>query len=286
MLTVQVKLKKIGNRIDNFIIKDNYGNILSNNATKADLIKGMSFEVEDNISVIVVEYGGKNCCGKNIILPIQTLTKPEIVNIKVESKNTSTLWKHLTNSQLFNNFYGCIHPYILEYPYSYSFNDEIIQGFREYSKVYKYLSSNSDFNRKIQVDDVYYNKAIIYNDQQSSGTLELVAKPLRNMKALMSYPRFKSNSKEIIYTKTDNIYQFNTFWNVVKDPTQPLFVTSCENLYLDKEVNDSNLEYSSRSFRKDLIRGKDSKVRLILDNRSDTHIISQVSYTETQTSYK
>src|SRR5690606_6392044 len=120
----------------------------------------------------------------------------------------------------------------------------------------------------------------------SSGILELNMKPVRNMKAYMAYPKFKTESKEIIYTKADNFYQFNTFWNITKDPLFPLFTTSCEGLSLDKEVNTVNMDYSFRGFRKDPIRGKDAKIRLILDNRSDIHIISQVVTSETQTSFK
>jgi hypothetical protein len=40
---------------------------------------------------------------------------------------TPCLWKHLTNVEDYNRFYGTIEPYIIEYPFSYKFQDEILQ---------------------------------------------------------------------------------------------------------------------------------------------------------------
>jgi len=286
---ITIKIKKAGARTRTFSISDNRGNVLASNVSKDELINGKTLKVEDNISVILVNQTGRNCCSETIKLPISKVTKQDVVNIKFSQSDTGSLWRHSSDNKVFNHFYGCIYPYIIEYPFSYSYRDEIIQSVVDYSKVYTYLPSIdhvSDFNRRLQVDDVYFNKAVLYNDQQSTGTLELYPKPLRNMKAYMSYPKFKTNSKEIIYTKTDNFYQFNTFWNIVKDKTKPLFVSTCETLSIDKEINNDNMDYSTRSFRKDSIRGKDSKLRLILDNRSDIHIVSQVINEISQISYK
>lgn len=286
---VTIKLKRSGLRPGTFSIKDNFGVSLGDNISKDKLINGLSVEVSDSSSVITITQVGKNCCNKIINIPIVEKTREEITKIKFSEINKASLWRHLTDDALFNSFYGCIHPYILEYPFAYGFNDEIIQDVKDYSKVYTYLPSvhhTSDYNRRIQEDNGYFNKSILYNDQQSTGVLELVQKPSRNMKAYMTYPKFKKESKEIIYTKSDNFYQFNTFWNIVKDKSLPLFNSTCESLSIDKEVNTSNMEYTPRSFRKDLIRGKDSKLRMILDNRSDIHIISQVVTEASQISYK
>src|SRR5690606_33565216 len=106
---------------------------------------------------------------KTINLPISSLTRTQVANINFTSSNTSSLWKHLDNPTLFNSFYGCTNAYILEYPFYSTYRDEIVQNIKDYTKVYTYLSSVhhiSDFNRRLQVDDAYFNKAILYNDQQ------------------------------------------------------------------------------------------------------------------------
>lgn len=289
MKTVTVKLKRAGNRTSIFSISDDRGNILATNVSIQDLISGMSFSVEDNVNVIVLTYTGKDCCNKTINIPITTITNQEMVDIQFSTFNTASLWRHLTNPLLYNHFYGCIHPYIIEYPLVYKYHDEIVQNVKDYTKAYMYLPPVNhifDTNRKIQTDDNYFNKAVLYNDQQSTGVLTLVPKPVHDMKAYLSYPKFNTFSKTITFTKSDNFYQFNTFWNVVKDKTLPLFNSTCESLSIDKEVNQDNMEYTSRAYRKDQIRGKDTKLRLILDNRSDIHLVSQFIFAPSMISYK
>jgi hypothetical protein len=65
-----------------------------------------------------------------------------------------------------------------------------------------------------------------------------------------------------------------------------LFITSCESLSVDKLVNQTNMDYGKRSFKKEPLRAKDLKVRHILDNSSEAHIVSQFIVAPAQISYK
>lgn len=189
-------------------------------------------------------------------------------------------WKHL-ESGTFCSFYGEVQPYVIEYPYAFQVQDEILQSISDYSKVLQYVDGN-----QIDVDDVYFNKAILYNNQQSSGYLELEQKPQNNMSEYMKFPKYNVGSKTILYTKSDNLYKINQFWSLVKDLKQPIFTQSCVNLSLGKVLNQSNMDYSKRTFKKAPLRAKDLKCRFILDNRTDTRIVSQILIAETQKSYK
>ena len=143
-----------------------------------------------------------------------------------------------------------------------------------------------NYNAQIQTDNQYFNKAIVYNGQQSSGILELVPKPINNLKQYLTYPLYNAESKTITYTKSDNFYQYNTFWSLVKNKSVPLFMTSCESLSIDKVVNQVNMDYGKRSYKKEPLRAKDLRVRHILDNSSDFHLVSQFIITPAQISYK
>jgi hypothetical protein len=55
---------------------------------------------------------------------------------------------------------------------------------------------------------------------------------------------------------------------------------------VDKIVNQSNMDYGKRSFKKEPLRAKELKVRHILDNRSDAHLVSQFIIAAAQISYK
>ena len=284
---VTVKLEKAGNRVGPFNISDNYGNVLGTDITKQQLINGVSYTVSDAVTVIILESIGK--CKTTKMLSITSLSFRQLAEIQFTPQNTATLWRHLTDTTLYNSYYGNIEPYIIEYPFAYQYHDEILQNVKDFSTVFKYLPIPDGVyndNAKIQTDDQYFNKAIIYNGQQCSGVLELVPKPMNNLKAYMQYPIYNTYSKTITFTKSDNFYQYNNFWSVVKDKSLPLFVTGCESLSIDKILNQANMDYGVRSFKKDTIRAKGLLIRHILDNRSDAHIISQFIIAPAQISYK
>jgi hypothetical protein len=287
--TVIIRITKSGSRLGVFSLFDDRGNTLATDVSKENLIDGYTVSVDDRVQVIVVKSVGLSCCGSVWNIPIGEITVPALAAIQYEEVNTASLWRHLTNPEIYNTFYGCINPYIIEYPFAYQYYDEILQNVKDYTKAYKYLPSDFgvfDDSRKVETDDQYFNKAVLYNGQQCSGVLELVPKPMNNLKEYMKYPIYNAESKTITFTKSDNFYQYNTFWSLVKDKQLPLFVRTCESLSLDKVVNQVNMDYGKRSFKKEPLRAKELKVRHILDNRYDAHLVSQFIYTPAQISYK
>ena len=281
-----IKLTKSGSNVGPFSVVDDLGNLLGENYTKEQLIDGVGFIVQDSVQVVTLSSTGENKISKNI--PVTEISSLDLINNYTEI-STGQIWKHLLNTTKYNNYYGKIYPYIIEYPFAYRYQDEILQNVQDYSRVYKHIkdpfNSFSDFE-KVEVNNEWFNKAVLYNGQQSSGILNLVPKPINNLKEYVSYPKFNLDSKSILYTKSDNLYQYNTFWSVVKNTSEPLFIKSCENLSIDKEVNQSNMDYSSRSFKKEPLRAKYLKIRHIKDDSDDTHIVSQFIIGTTQKSYK
>jgi hypothetical protein len=193
-----------------------------------------------------------------------------------------TGWLHNTVENTYNNFYGQVEPYIIETPYSYQFQDEILQSVKDYSKVNKMTNAQTF----VQTNNIFFNKAVVYNDQQCSGVLNLVPKPTNNLSTYLQYPKYNTDSRDILFVKSDNFYNYNGFWDIVKDYNEPIWFPDCTPNTENKVLNDNNLDYLNRSFKKYPIRGKDCRIRQILDNRSDVRITSQLLATETQTSYK
>lgn len=191
-------------------------------------------------------------------------------------------WVHNTNDGVYNNYFGSVAPYVIEYPFAYKFQDEILQSIKDYSKVNK-MTNASTF---VQTNNIFFNKSIVYNDQQCSGVLNLIPKPLNNLSAYLQYPKYNTDSRDILFVKSDNFYNYNGFWDIVKDYEQPIWLPDCTANSENKVLNTTNLDYANRSFKKYPIRGKDCRIRQILDNRSDVRITSQFIATETQISYK
>jgi len=285
--TIVIKLIEVGPTAGPFTISDEFGNLIDEGVSKKTLILGISYIVNDSVTVITIKSTGK--CKSEKSVSVTGLTLDEYVNINVIQTVTGCVWTHSLNIQKYNTFYGNIEPYIIEYPFSYQFQDELLQNIVDYTLAYEYLTIPDgvfNTNTRIETNNKWFNKAVIYNAQQSTGILELVAKPLNDLSAYMKYPIFNTESKTITYTKSDNFYQYNTFWAVEKSSQLPLFNTSCESLSIDKIVNQDNMDYGLRSFKKATIRAKNVKIRHILDNSSTTHLVSQFILAPSQISYK
>jgi hypothetical protein len=284
---ITIKLTRGGSTSGPFTISDDWGNIIATEVTIGTLINGVSYNVDDNLTMITIESTG-NCVFKKTKL-ISTVTPIQLRTTSFVKSVSACLWRHLTTVRTFNEFYGVVEPYIIEYVFSYQYQDEILQNVKSYDKVYKYLPDDTgvfSYTARLAVDNAWFNQAILYNNQQCTGVLTLVPKPQHNLRAYSLYPIYGTEDKIITYTKSDNFYQYNTFWDVVKDKNQTIAVTSCESLSYDGIINQANMDYSTRSFKKAPLRAKDLKVRHSLTDRSDIHIVSQFIVTPTQISYK
>jgi hypothetical protein len=283
---ILIKLTKAGTRTGPFDIIDQYGETLVTGVTKEELIAGYSLNVDNSSTMVVLRSTGR--CHTEIEIPIVEAIKSEIAMVTYTPMDTGSIWTHLKDSTNYNKYYDNIEPYIIEYPFAYQSYDEILQNVKDYTRAVTYLPSTTGFdndNAAIEVNG-YFNKAILYNGQQSSGLLLLVPKPLRNLQQYLTYPIYNLDSKTITYSKSDNYYQYNTFWGLVKDKTLPLFNTTCESMSIDKVLNQANMDYGKRSYKKEPLRAKFLKVRHILDDRSDLHLVSGFIVTPAQISYK
>jgi hypothetical protein len=284
---ITIKLTQTGPNAGPFSVYDNYGNLIDENVSRKQLIKGKTYLIDDKVTVITLKSNGNCSFEKNF--PLKSVPYNEYSKAGYKQSKTACLWRHLTNTQIYNHFYGNIKPYVIEYPFAYRFQDEILQNVKDYTKAYEYIRNPHeafDSNLRIETNEKWFNKAILYNGQQSSGVLNLVPKPLNNLNALSQFPIYNTDSKTILYTKSDNFYQYNTFWALQKSSQVPLFYTPCESLSIDKEINQENMDYSLRSFKKAPLRAKELKVRHILDNSATTHLVSQFLTAPAQISFK
>lgn len=284
---ITIKLTSAGPNVGPFQIWDDFGNLIKDDVSKEEMKHGLTLSFNDNVNVVVIKSVGKILMTKNF--PIGAFDKLEYSNTIYTDKGKACLWKHLDSPLIYNNFYGNIEPYIIEYPFSYTYQDEILHSVQDYTKVYKYIDTEDNVfadYAKVEIEDAYFNKAILYNGQQCTGVLALVAKPINNLQAYMNYPVLGIDEKSILYTKSDNFYQYNTFWSITKNTSVLQFVKDCSSLSIDKQINQDNMDYSMLSHKKATIRAKELKVRHILDDRDDIHLVSQFILAPAQISYK
>ena len=195
------------------------------------------------------------------------------------SYSDGKFWRHCTAIDKFNNFYDTLSPYIIEYPYSFQPKDQIIQSISDYTKALKY----TDWGEYIETND-YFNEMVLYSNSQCSGILELFPTPKNNLAEKIKYPIYNSTSKTILVTKTDSDYRINTFWDLAISTAKPIWLRSCTSLSIFKQLNQENMSYSKRAFKKAPLRSKDLKIRLSLTDKQDIKLISQFTILQSENS--
>jgi hypothetical protein len=201
------------------------------------------------------------------------------------SNQKSSVWVHNLVHTSFQRFYGKLEPYVLEYPFAFKAQDEILQSVKDFTTIKEYYNENDWYEIN---DRVYFNKAILWNNQQCSGILNLYPKPKGKMNLYFAYPKYNADSKDIIYTKSDGFFNYNTFWDVIKNANNhiPIWVDSCESKSVDKVLNNDKFDYSNRSHQKTKLRAKELRIRHINDIFDRYKFISKFIIADTQISYK
>lgn len=283
---IYIKLTKIGRTTETFNIYDQFDNLIAADVNSGTLIDGIGYTVDDGVDFIKIVSTGA-CAYEKVVAVQEMEDADDFFTPDVELTRTGCVWEHLNSVDVYNSFYGSIHPYIIEYPFQYTYYDQILQSVKDYTKAFVY-TADAKFSTAeyIETDKDYFNKAIIYNGQQCTGLLKLEPKPRRNLKQYMSYPKYNSDSKTITFAKSDNFYNYNMFWDVLKSKGDNIFISSTANLSIDKILNQDNMDYSKRSFVKSPIRAKHAKIRHILDNKNNVHLVSRMLFNSTQISYK
>ena len=130
----------------------------------------------------------------------------------------NTIWKHNNACDDFCNFYGTQHPFEVEYPIVTGQSPTVIKSFEYILEAYRY----SQFNcvDQFHVLDANFNQAVVSNTEQVSGYLNLNIFPKNNITLSLEYPKLNQSnlaSYDILFSKEENKYRFNQFWDITKD---------------------------------------------------------------------
>lgn len=177
--------------------------------------------------------------------------------------NVNGLWKHNVRTDLYCNFYGKDYPFTVEFQLDNKFNTAIMRNVEYYMESWKYANNGYD---RFHVLNNGFDEAVVYNSEQCSGLLELVVSPTNDTALLLSYPKVNAHSISIVYSKEEQQYRFNQFWDITNDRGE--FSTSHEviwntesNGYI-RNLNANNLNYKKDDFQLKRIRHNNIKVML------------------------
>lgn len=162
------------------------------------------------------------------------------VNYKPNNLHEEGLWSHLLTPKSYQVFYGHLHPFMFEYQSEDKYVNQILQSVSFNTDLRRY-TTEYDFYK---IEDKTFSKALIYNQNQSSGTLNLIVKEKNNFYQSSKYPRIALNSKDILTENVENNFRFNTFEDLSQNNNQPLVKYITNPMY--KESNILSISYAPK----------------------------------------
>jgi hypothetical protein len=132
------------------------------------------------------------------------------------SVNYNSIWKHNITCTSYCNFYGIDYPFEIEFVSATGQTVNSMRSIEYLLEVYNYFRDCRD---KFHVLDQNFDQAIIYNSEQVSGVLQLNIKPKNNPVAALGYPIIRNSPDyiDILFSKEENKYRFDQFWDITKD---------------------------------------------------------------------
>jgi len=130
------------------------------------------------------------------------------------SVNMNSIWKHNVHCNSYTNFYGIDYPFEIEF---ISSTGQQVASMRNVEYLLEAYRTHNDCRDKFHVLDLNFDQAIVYNSEQISGLLELELKNKTNPITLLTYPQIRSQSIGIQYSKEEQKYRFNQFWDITKN---------------------------------------------------------------------
>ena len=196
-----------------------------------------------------------------------------------EDSSEFGLWSHLSFLSSYQVFYGKLYPFTVEYPISTKMTNSVLHSIDYWLDVRKYYN-------KYDFADVYgvgFNKAVVYNNQQNSGYLNLVPQEKNNMPQMMQYPKHNSDNIEVLQTELQGKWSFNYLYNLIRDEKSGLPIWSANCSQTEKILDNRLLDY--RSNYKDRLRGDYFLVRMTQDAESRFKLLFRFA-TETRDYYE
>jgi hypothetical protein len=182
--------------------------------------------------------------------------------------NQQKTYLHNATNKSYQVVYGKLEPFIVEFNSKFSLQSNYIHSIEYFLDVIRYHNEFDSFN----VRNVTFNKALVYNESQTSGLMHLKVSNPEDLTEI-EYPKRVLDGYEILTTNSENIWRFNDFWDVANSQynNMPIFLYDCNNV--NKKLNTKAINYDKPDFDRQGIREKLCRVRLINDKTSQYKFI-------------
>jgi len=124
-----------------------------------------------------------------------------------------SIWVHNNTCTNFCEYYGQPEVMEIELPITTGQTVTTLRSVEYILECYKRYDCVDQFH----ILDQNFDHAFIYNSEQVSGHMHLYLFPKNNITLSLQYPIVNPNSIDILFSKEENKYRFNQFWDITKD---------------------------------------------------------------------
>lgn len=149
--------------------------------------------------------------GKNTFMSI---SKTGVDPVNPLNIRTNGIWIHNERCDLYCNYYGKDYPFEVEWMVNTVQTVNTLRSIEYIMEMYKYAPNCYD---RYHVLNENFNEAIVYNTEQCSGLLKLDLSPRNDLPLLLQYPIVNFTNIQILYSKVENKYRFNMFWDITRE---------------------------------------------------------------------
>jgi len=219
------------------------------------------------------------------------------------STKLNGIWKHNYQCDRFCNYYGVNYPFEVELPVALGQTVTTIKSIEYILEAYRRKRGNCV--DQFHVLDYNFDRAVVYNTEQVSGYLNLNLFPKNNVALSLQYPQVNLDSIDILFSKEEQKYRFNQFWDITKDrgefpigsdypPTGPVIPgttildgpTESQNMWITeangyvRDLNPDNLNYSKPELQRKRFRHYLNFLYLSKTVSNDTNMIIKIVNTK------
>ena len=184
------------------------------------------------------------------------------------SYELSGLWRHNYRCDLYSNYYDVDYPWEVEIIENTGQEVTTLRSveYQLESYVYKGDLHHGCADDRWHDLDFNFDESIIHNSEQVSGLLRLELNPKEDPYGMLQYPIIGAADMRILYSKEEQKYRFNQFWDATEDrgefsaAERSIFITQL-NGYI-RDLNAANLNYNKDPFQHKKFRHYYNKVLL------------------------
>ena len=189
----------------------------------------------------------------------------------------STLWKHNESIDNFCRYYDENSYWEIDYPISTGNQVATLKSVEYQLECFRL--AKHEYDKAHQLDE-NFDRAIVYNSEQISGWLHLEKKPRNNPYEMIAYPKYTLPNMyyNIIYSKEENRYRFNQFWDIVRDreSNPSLFITSSNGV--NRIINILSVDYEKAILERKRFRHYANNILLRRISRDDKGIMPKMIF--------